>query len=201
MVLKRLFDIFASLFGLVVFMPLFILIALLIKIRMPGPVFFQQVRVGKDAVLFRMIKFRTMTVGHGGSTISVKGESRITPLGAMLRKYKLDELPELWNILKGDMSFVGPRPDVPGYADKLEGENRLLLSIRPGLTGAASLKFSNEEELLALQDDPIKYNDEVLYPEKVRINNNYVRHMSFYLDLKIIIFTLKGEKLSDDWAK
>ncbi|KAF5064515.1 Undecaprenyl phosphate N,N'-diacetylbacillosamine 1-phosphate transferase [anaerobic digester metagenome] len=199
MVLKRLFDIFASLFGLVVFMPLFILIALLIKIRMPGPVFFQQVRVGKDAVLFRMIKFRTMTVGHGGSTISVKGESRITPLGAILRKYKLDELPELWNILKGDMSFVGPRPDVPGYADKLEGENRLLLSIRPGLTGAASLKFSNEEEFLALQDDPVKYNDEVLYPEKVRINNNYVRHMSFGLDLKIIIFTILGKKLKEEY--
>jgi lipopolysaccharide/colanic/teichoic acid biosynthesis glycosyltransferase len=168
---------------------------------MPGPVFFQQMRVGKDAVLFRMIKFRTMTINHSGSTISVKGERRITPLGAVLRKYKLDELPELWNILKGDMSFVGPRPDVPGYADKLEGEDRLLLSIRPGLTGAASLKFSNEEELLALQDDPVKYNDEVLYPEKVRINNNYVRHMSFCLDLKIIFFTLTGKKLSDDWAK
>lgn len=199
MVLKRLFDIFASLFGLMVFMPLFIFVALLIKIKMPGPVFFQQMRVGKDAVLFRMIKFRTMTINHSGSTISVKGERRITPLGAVLRKYKLDELPELWNILKGDMSFVGPRPDVPGYADKLEGEDRLLLSIRPGLTGAASLKFSNEEELLALQDDPVKYNDEVLYPEKVRINNNYVRHMSFGLDLRIIIFTIFGKKLKEEY--
>ena len=199
MVLKRLFDIFASLFGLLVFMPLFIVIAILIKIKMPGPVFFQQMRVGKDAVLFKMIKFRTMTINHSGSTISVKGERRITPLGAVLRKYKLDELPELWNILIGDMSFVGPRPDVPGYADKLEGEDRLLLSIRPGLTGAASLKFSSEEELLALQDDPVKYNDEVLYPEKVRINNNYVRHMSFGLDLKIIIFTILGKKLKEEY--
>lgn len=199
MVLKRLFDIFASLFGLLVFMPLFIVIAILIKIKMPGPVFFQQMRVGKDAVLFKMIKFRTMTINHSGSTISVKGERRITPLGAVLRKYKLDELPELWNILIGDMSFVGPRPDVPGYADKLEGEDRLLLSIRPGLTGAASLKFSNEEELLALQDDPVKYNDEVLYPEKVRINNNYVRHMSFGLDLRIIIFTIFGKKLKEEY--
>jgi lipopolysaccharide/colanic/teichoic acid biosynthesis glycosyltransferase len=199
MVLKRLFDIFASLFGLLVFMPLFIVIAILIKIKMPGPVFFQQMRVGKDAVLFKMIKFRTMTISHSGSTISVKGERRITPLGAVLRKYKLDELPELWNILIGDMSFVGPRPDVPGYADKLEGEDRLLLSIRPGLTGAASLKFSNEEELLALQDDPVKYNDEVLYPEKVRINNNYVRHMSFGLDLRIIIFTILGKKLKEEY--
>lgn len=166
---------------------------------MPGPIFFQQMRVGKDAVLFKMIKFRTMTINHSGSTVSVKGERRITPLGAVLRKYKLDELPELWNILIGDMSFVGPRPDVPGYADKLEGEDRLLLSIRPGLTGAASLKFSNEEELLALQDDPVKYNDEVLYPEKVRINNNYVRHMSFGLDLRIIIFTIFGKKLKEEY--
>lgn len=166
---------------------------------MPGPVFFQQMRVGKDAVLFKMLKFRTMTINHSGSTISVKGERRITPIGAVLRKYKLDELPELWNILKGDMSFVGPRPDVPGYADKLEGEDRLLLSVRPGLTGAASIKFSNEEELLALQDDPVKYNDEVLYPEKVRINNNYVRHMSFGLDLKIIIFTILGKRLKEEY--
>lgn len=166
---------------------------------MTGSVFFKQQRVGRHGKIFKMIKFRTMTISHSGSTISVKGERRITPLGAVLRKYKLDELPELWNILIGDMSFVGPRPDVPGYADKLEGEDRLLLSIRPGLTGAASLKFSNEEELLALQDDPVKYNDEVLYPEKVRINNNYVRHMSFGLDLRIIIFTILGKKLKEEY--
>ncbi|GAP44980.1 bacterial sugar transferase [Lentimicrobium saccharophilum] len=166
---------------------------------MTGSVFFKQQRVGRHGKIFKMIKFRTMTINHNGSTISVKGECRITPLGAVLRKYKLDELPELWNILIGDMSFVGPRPDVPGYADKLEGEDRLLLSIRPGLTGAASLKFSSEEELLALQDDPVKYNDEVLYPEKVRINNNYVRHMSFGLDLKIIIFTILGKKLKEEY--
>lgn len=166
---------------------------------MTGSVFFKQQRVGRHGKIFKMIKFRTMTINHSGSTVSVKGERRITPLGAVLRKYKLDELPELWNILKGDMSFVGPRPDVPGYADKLEGEDRLLLSVRPGLTGAASIKFSNEEELLALQDDPVKYNDEVLYPEKVRINNNYVRHMSFGLDLRIIIFTILGKKLKEEY--
>ena len=145
----------ASFFGMLLLLPVFIVVAILIKIKMPGPIFFKQQRVGKDAKLFRMVKFRTMKVNHGGSTISVKGESRITPLGQTLRKYKLDELPELWNIFKGDMSFVGPRPDVPGYADKLEGDDRLLLTIRPGLTGTASLKFSNEEELLALQEDPI----------------------------------------------
>jgi len=147
-----------------------------------------------------MVKFRTMKVNHGGSTISVKGESRITPLGATMRKYKLDELPEFWNILTGDMSFVGPRPDVPGYADALKGDDRLLLTVRPGLTGAASIKYSNEEELLAEQEDPIKYNDEVLYPAKVRINNNYVRNWSFFLDIKIIMYTLLGKSLEDDWA-
>ena len=106
-------------------------------------------------------------VNHSGSSISVQGESRITPLGAKLRKYKLDELPELWNVLIGDMSFVGPRPDVPGYADKLEGENRRVLLLKPGITGPASLKYRNEEELLAQQEDPQKYNDEVLFPDKV----------------------------------
>ncbi len=189
----------ASFFGMLLLLPVFIVVAILIKIKMPGPIFFKQQRVGKDAKLFRMVKFRTMKVNHGGSTISVKGESRITPLGQTLRKYKLDELPELWNIFKGDMSFVGPRPDVPGYADKLEGDDRLLLTIRPGLTGTASLKFSNEEELLALQEDPIYYNDHVLYPEKVRLNNNYVKRMSFWLDIKIIVFTLLGKKLKEPW--
>ncbi len=200
MILKRLFDIAASIFGLIVFLPVYAVIAFLIKVKMPGPIFFRQNRVGRDARLFRMVKFRTMKVNHGGSTISVKGESRITPLGATMRKYKLDELPEFWNILVGDMSFVGPRPDVPGYADILKGDDRLLLSFRPGLTGAASIKYSNEEELLAEHDDPIRYNDEILYPAKVRINNNYVKNWSFFLDIKIILFTLLGKKLDDEWA-
>ena len=191
MLLKRLFDISASLFGLIFFSPLLLILSLLIKIKMPGPIFFRQQRVGLNAQLFRMVKFRTMKVNHGGSTISVKGESRITPLGATMRKYKLDELPELWNILTGNMSFVGPRPDVPGYADLLKGSDRLLLSIKPGLTGAASMRFSNEEELLANQDDPISFNDQILYPEKVRINNEYVKNRGFFLDLKIIIYTIR----------
>jgi lipopolysaccharide/colanic/teichoic acid biosynthesis glycosyltransferase len=200
MILKRLFDIAASIFGLIVVSPALLLIAVLIKLKMPGPIFFRQNRVGRDAKLFRMVKFRTMKVNHGGSTISVKGESRITPLGATMRKYKLDELPEFWNILIGDMSFVGPRPDVPGYADVLKGDDRLLLTVRPGLTGAASVKYSNEEELLSEQEDPIKFNDEILYPAKVRINNNYVKNWSFFLDIKIILFTLLGKKLDDEWA-
>ena len=131
MIVKRLFDILASIFGLIILSPLFLIIILLIKVRMPGPAFFIQARVGKDAVLFTMAKFRTMKINQGGNSISVRGESRITPLGAVLRKYKLDELPELWHVLKGDMSFVGPRPDVPGYADMLKGDDRLLLKFRP----------------------------------------------------------------------
>ena len=183
-----------SLIGMVLMIPVYLTLAILIKIKMPGPVMFSQMRVGKEARLFRMYKFRTMKVNHGGSTVSVKGESRITPLGAVMRKYKLDELPELWNIFKGDMSFVGPRPDVPGYADKLTGNDRRLLSIRPGLTGPASMKYSNEEEILALQPDPVKYNDEVLYPDKVRINLKYVDNYSFFLDIKIILYTILGIK-------
>jgi len=140
-----------------------------------------------------------MSSNHGGSSISVKGESRITPLGAVLRKYKLDELPELWNVLKGEMSFVGRRPDVPGYADKLTGEDRKILELRPGITGPASMKYANEEEILALQPDPIKYNNEVIYPDKVRINLEYIKHQSFWLDLKIIVFTITGKKLTEAW--
>ncbi len=138
-----------------------------------------------------------MKVNHRGSSISVKGESRITPLGAILRKYKIDELPELWNILKGDMSFVGPRPDVPGYADRLQGDDRQILEMRPGLTGPASMKYANEEEILAQQADPVRYNNEVIWPDKVRINRVYQDNWSFGLDLKIIALTLLGKKLKD----
>lgn len=124
--------------------------------------------------------------------MSVAGESRITPFGAKLRKYKLDELPELWNVFIGDMSFVGPRPDVPGYADKLEGEDRLILKLRPGITGPASLKYRNEEEILAKVDDPQKYNDEVIYPDKVKINLDYYYNNSLIGDVKLIIQTICG---------
>lgn len=142
-----------------------------------------------------MYKFRSMTVAHSGSSVSVKGESRITPLGAVLRKYKLDELPELWNVLIGDMSLVGPRPDVPGYADRLEGEDRRMLLLKPGITGPASLKYRNEEELLAEQENPQRYNDEVLFPDKVRINIEYLDNWSFGKDIKIIVYTLLGKDL------
>lgn len=197
MIIKRIFDFTAALFGLLLLWPLFLIIALLIKIKMPGPVFFIQKRVGQHGKLFSMIKFRTMTVNHGGNSISVKGESRITPLGAIMRKYKLDELPGLWNVVKGEMSFVGPRPDVPGYADKLEGEDRKILLLKPGITGPASMKYSNEEEILALQDDPVKYNNEVIFPNKVRINIDYYYNRSFGLDLKIILYTVLRKKIEN----
>jgi len=200
MIIKRIFDFTASLVGILVFSPLLLFVAILIKLKMPGPVFFKQKRVGQHGNLFTVVKFRTMTVNHGGNTISVKGESRITPLGATLRKYKLDELPGLWNVLKGEMSFVGPRPDVPGYADKLTGEDRRILVLKPGITGPASMKYANEEEILAEQADPVKYNDEVIFPDKVRINLKYLNNRSSFLDLKIIIFTIFGKKLKDSLA-
>jgi len=199
--IKRLFDISASFFGLIFFSSVYLLISLLIKLKMPGPVFFIKHRVGRHGRLFRMVKFRTMKVAHHGGSISVKGESRITPLGSTLRKYKLDELPELWNVLKGEMSFVGPRPDVPGYADMLQGKDRELLNMRPGITGPASIKYSNEEEILALQPDPVAFNNEVIFPDKVRINLAYIKHQSFLLDLKIIYVTVTGSKLKEEWAQ
>ena len=194
--LKWLFDRAVSLFGLLVLWPVLLVVALLVRIKMPGgPVIFTQKRVGRNGRLFTMYKFRSMTVSHGGSSVSVAGESRITPLGAKLRRYKLDELPELWNVLKGDMSFVGPRPDVPGYADRLSGEARDVLRLRPGITGPASLKYRDEEELLASVDDPVRYNDEVIYPDKVRINLYYLHNYSFVKDIRMIFCTVLGMRM------
>lgn len=210
-----------SLIGLVCLSWLYLVVAILIKVKMPGPVFFVQNRVGKGGKVFRCHKFRTMTVNHGGSTVSVAGENRITPLGAKLRKYKLDELPGLWDVFIGKMSFVGPRPDVPGYADKLQGEDRDVLKLRPGITGPASLKYREEEEMIAdfvskvkLGDNDIKekysevdftgktdteiavwYNDNVIYPDKVRINLYYQRNYSFVKDIKMIICTILGKRM------
>ncbi|MBQ9077680.1 MAG: sugar transferase [Muribaculaceae bacterium] len=188
--IKFLFDRVIAFIGLLFIWPIMLIIAILIKIKMPGPVFFTQYRVGINAKLFRMFKFRTMTINHSGSSVSVAGESRITPFGAILRKYKLDELPELWNVLIGDMSFVGPRPDVPGYADKLTGEDRLILKLRPGITGPASLKYANEEEILAKVNNPQEYNDNVIFPDKVKINLEYYRHHTFFYDIKLIFQTI-----------
>lgn len=183
--------------GLGLLWPVLAGVAVAIKVRMPGgPVIFKQKRVGRNGQLFTMYKFRSMTVNHGGSSVSVAGESRITPLGAKLRRYKLDELPELWNVLIGDMSFVGPRPDVPGYADQLSGDDREVLRLRPGITGPASLKYRDEEELLSRQDDPQKYNDEVIFPDKVRINRYYLHNYSFAMDIRMIVCTVLGRRMT-----
>ena len=150
MIKKWLFDRMMAAIGLLVLWPVFAIVAILIKVKMPGgPVLFVQKRVGKGGKLFDCHKFRTMTVKHEGSTVSVAGDRRITPLGAKLRHYKLDELPGLWDVLIGNMSFVGPRPDVPGYADLLQGDDRDVLKLRPGITGPATLKYRLEDEMLA----------------------------------------------------
>tara|TARA_Y100000813_G_scaffold57151_1_gene40154 strand:- start:2866 stop:3453 length:588 start_codon:yes stop_codon:yes gene_type:complete len=189
--IKRFFDLTSSFIGILVLLPLILVISIVIKLDSKGPVFFKQKRIGKDGKLFTMIKFRSMSVVQKSkSTVSVKGDVRITKVGALIRKYKFDELPELWNVLLGQMSIVGPRPDVKGFADELQGEDRLILELRPGITGPASLKYANEEELLSHQENPEKYNNEVIFPDKVRINLDYYYNQNLILDLKIIFATI-----------
>ncbi len=178
--------------GLALLSPLLLAVAVTVRLKMDRPVIFRQQRVGRDGRLFTMYKFRTMDNGNGGGSVTVRGESRITPLGAKLRRTKLDELPGLWNVLKGDMSLVGPRPDVPGYADRLSGGDRVILSVRPGITGPATLKYRNEEELLAAQPDPVAYNDAVIWPDKVRMNREYAEKHPFTGDIRIIFKTIFG---------
>ena len=189
--MKRLFDFIASLIGLILLSPIFIILSLLVKLYSEGSIFFVQERVGRNGEIFKMVKFRSMTViQKSNSTISVKGDIRITKIGVFLRKYKLDELPELWNVLKGDMSLVGPRPDVCGYADNLIGLDRKILDLRPGITGVASLKYYNEEDVLASKDNPLKFNDDVIYPDKVRLNLDYYYNNNLWIDIKIIFATI-----------
>lgn len=231
MIIKWIFDRVVALIGLLFLWPVLLIVAIMIKIKMPGgPALFCQKRVGKGGKLFTCHKFRSMTVKHSGSTVSVAGDSRITPFGATLRHYKLDELPGLWDVLIGNMSFVGPRPDVPGYADKLEGDDRDVLRLRPGITGPATLKYRLEDEMIAEFVDCFKnanfreltanyplikiseadyeamngmddqklavwYNDNVIYPDKVRLNCYYFRHYSFWKDIEMIIATVLGRKV------
>ena len=237
MLLKWIFDRVVALIGLLVLWSVLLIVAILVKVKMPGgPAFFVQKRVGKGGRLFECHKFRTMTVPDGSrfkvqgsrlagetdnkkggwSSVSVAGDSRITPLGATLRHYKLDELPGLWDVLIGNMSFVGPRPDVPGYADKLVGDDRDVLKLRPGITGPATLKYRLEDELLADvrrlmsegrclpqeqidkmsdQELAVWYNDHVIYPDKVRLNCYYYRHYSFIKDIQMIFCTVLGKKM------
>lgn len=226
MILKYIFDRVVSFIGLLFLWPVLLIVAILVKVKMPGgPAFFVQKRVGKGGRLFNCHKFRTMKPtpspslkgrenGQAWSTVSVAGDSRITPLGAKLRHYKLDELPGLWDVLIGNMSFVGPRPDVPGYADKLVGDDRDVLKLRPGITGPATLKYRLEDEYLANarklvanlnvnldlnsmsdQELAVWYNDNVIYPDKVRLNCYYYRHYSFIKDIQMILCTVLGKKM------
>lgn len=210
MVLKWIFDRVVAFVGLLILWPVLIVVAILVKVKMPGgPAFFVQKRVGRGGKLFPCHKFRTMTMKHNGSSVSVAGDSRITPFGATLRHYKLDELPGLWDVLIGNMSFVGPRPDVPGYADKLVGDDRDVLKLRPGITGPATLKYRLEDEMIAdyviqkqregetrdAQEIAVEYNDTVIYPDKVRINCYYYRHYSFIKDIQMIFCTVLGKNM------
>lgn len=209
--LKWIFDRTLAFIGLFFLWPVLLVVAILVKLKMPGgPAFFVQKRVGMNGRLFNCHKFRTMTVRHNGSSVSVAGDSRITPFGAILRHYKLDELPGLWDVLVGNMSFVGPRPDVPGYADKLEGDDRDVLKLRPGITGPATLKYRLEDEMIAeyvaqkqkegdsreAQKIAVEYNDNVIYPDKVRLNCYYYRNYSFIKDIQMILCTVFGKKMN-----
>ena len=189
--LKRCFDLLGALIGLAVLLVPILIVTLLVKVFSRGPVLFTQERIGHDAKSFRIVKFRTMRVNSANrSHVTAKNDERLTGIGRLLRRFKLDEMPQLWNILVGDMSFVGPRPDVPGYADKLKGADRRLLSLRPGVTGPATLFFRNEEKLLAGVSNPVEYNDEVIYPTKVRLNIEYMENWLFWRDVAFLVVTV-----------
>jgi lipopolysaccharide/colanic/teichoic acid biosynthesis glycosyltransferase len=194
--LKRTFDVVAAFIGLLLTWWLIAIAWAVIVITTGGSGLFTQQRVGRHGRLFRIIKLRTMRALPNVTTdVTTANDPRITSFGRFLRRSKIDELPQLWNILRGDMSFVGPRPDVPGFADMLEGDDRVILEIRPGITGPATLVYRDEEKILAAQDDPELYNRTVLYPEKTRINLAYVRSYSFTQDMRYIAATVLGRRV------
>ena len=188
---KRAFDLFFAVLGLLAAWWLILLAWVVASIDTRSNGFFIQKRVGRHGKMFRVVKMKTMRpIASFETTVTRRGDPRITPLGAFFRRTKIDELPQLWNVLLGDMSFVGPRPDVPGFADKLQGEERAMLSIRPGITGPATLKYRNEEAFLATQADPETYNHEVIWPDKVQMNLDYIRNWSLRNDIHYIIQTV-----------
>jgi lipopolysaccharide/colanic/teichoic acid biosynthesis glycosyltransferase len=189
--IKRSFDIVLSFIGLLLTWPIILIAWILASIETKSNGMFTQIRIGENGKPFKIYKIKTMTSSKG-TTITTANDNRITKYGKIFRKYKIDELPQLWNVLIGDMSFVGPRPDVPGYADKLKGDDRIVLSIKPGITGPASLKYKNEEEILAKVDNPIEYNDKVIWPDKVKINKEYIKNWSLKKDIEYIKKTIKG---------
>jgi len=189
--IKRGFDFIFSFIGLLLTFPIILIAWIIASIETKSNGMFSQIRVGENGKLFKIYKIKTMK-NKKGTTITTANDDRITKSGRIFRKYKIDELPQLWNVLIGDMSFVGPRPDVPGYADKLEGDDRIVLSIKPGITGPASLKYKNEEEILAQVENPKEYNDKVIWPDKVKINKEYIKNWSLKKDIEYIIKTVKG---------
>ena len=192
---KRIFDILLSAIGLVVTFPIILIAWLVATMETKSNGMFMQKRVGKNAKLFTIYKIKTMKKVDGVSTsITSATDARITKSGKFFRDTKIDELPQLFNVLIGDMSFVGPRPDVEGYADRLKGEDRIILGIRPGITGPASLEYKNEEEILAKQTNPKEYNDTVIWPDKIRINKEYIENWSFSKDLHYIKETIHASK-------
>ncbi|MEM7162180.1 MAG: sugar transferase [Bacteroidota bacterium] len=190
--MKRVFDFLLALIGLIFLFPFMLLIALFIIIDSNGGVLFRQLRVGKDAKEFQLIKFRSMRIINDDNLeITIGADKRITRVGSIIRKFKLDELPQLWNILIGEMSFVGPRPEVPRYVKLYSEEQREVLSVRPGLTDPASLAFINESELLAESQDPVeKYIKEIM-PQKLEMNLAYIRKRNFLSDLRLVLKTIQ----------
>jgi len=189
---KRVFDVVLSAIGIVIFMPLIVITVLLSTLSCKAFGIFRQIRIGLNGKPFTIYKIRTMSSlkSNSTSTVTIKNDPRITPVGHFLRKYKIDELPQLWNVLRGDMSFVGPRPDVPGFADRLSDQDQSVLSIRPGITGPATLKYRAEEQMLATVEHPERYNSEVIFPDKVRINQEYIENWSLKTDFIIIFRTV-----------
>jgi len=188
---KRIFDAVLSFVALVVLLPLFVAVATLVKLSSPGEAFYRQERVGRGGRIFWIAKFRSMRTGADrcGAAITSSGDPRITPIGRVLRRLKLDELPQLWNVLRGDMSLVGPRPEVPQYVELYTAAQRQVLSIRPGITDPASISYRGEERLLAKQADPERYYREVILPDKLKMNLEYLSHMSFLYDLSLVLRT------------
>ena len=190
--LKRIFDIILSLFGLIILLPFMLIIAIFIKLDSKGPVFFKQLRVTKNGREFKIFKYRTMRVGSDKySQITVGKDDRITKIGSFLRKYKLDEIPQLINVLIGDMSLVGPRPEVPKYVALYTDEQKEILKVRAGITDYASIEFSNENDLLALEEDPEKAYIKKVMPKKIELNKKYISEISMLTDIKIILLTIK----------
>jgi sugar transferase len=191
-VLKRIFDITLSLFGLIILLPFMLIIAILIKIDSKGSIFFKQIRVTKGGREFKILKYRTMRVGSDKySQITVGKDKRITEIGSFLRKYKLDEIPQLINVLVGDMSLVGPRPEVPKYVNLYTEEQKEILKVRAGITDYASIEFSNENDLLASEENPEKAYIEKVMPKKIELNKKYLSEISVLTDIKIILLTIK----------